>query len=238
MKKKYIVFALILFLGFILTGCEEQKKVNEDALKFKEEYEKMNGKTNANGAEHRTVSISEDNPFVYSSAEEIIKMIDNKESFFVYFGDTLCPWCRSVIEKAIAVSKDYNVKKIYYVKIWDDDHNEILRDVYQLNDDNEPVIKSEGTDGYKELLKKIENVLSDYNLTDSDGNKISTNEKRIYAPNFIFVKKGAADMLVEGISDKQKDSREELTDELLKDEEEIFNEFFEKGSSCSTDEIC
>jgi len=240
MKKKFLIIVLIFFIGFILTGCgkEQNNNKNEDALKFKEEYEKMNGKENASGLKYRTVNISEDNPFVYSSAKEVIGLIENKESFYVYFGDTLCPWCRSVIEKAIAVSKDYNVKKIYYVKIWDDEHNEILRDVYELNDNNEAVIKSEGIPEYKELLKYFDNVLSDYNLTDKSGNKISTNEKRIYAPNFILIKNGVADTLVEGLSDKQKDSREELTEEILKDEEEIFNEFFEKGSSCSVGEKC
>ena len=52
-------------------------------------------------------------------------MIENKETFYVYFGDELCPWCRSVIEKFIEVAKKNDVKKVYYVKIWDDDHNEI-----------------------------------------------------------------------------------------------------------------
>ena len=51
-------------------------------------------------------------------------------------------------------------------------------------------------------------------------------EKRIYALNFIYVEKGIPKKLVDGISSHQNDSREELTDEILKDEEEIFNKFF------------
>ena len=39
--------------------------------------------------------------------------------------------------------------------------------------------------------------------------------------------------MVEGISDKQKDSREELTEEMLEDEEKIFNDFF--VDYCSTE---
>ena len=61
---------------------------------------------------------------------------------------------------------------------------------------------------------------------DKSGNKVQVGEKRIYAPNFIYIKNGKPIKITEGISDKQKDSREELTDEILNDEEELFNEFF------------
>ena len=59
-------------------------------------------------------------------------------------------------------------------------------------------------------------------------------EKRIYAPNYFYISNGKVKKMVEGISDKQKDSREELTDEILKDEEEQFNDLFK--NSC--DENC
>ena len=104
---------------------------------------------------------------------------------------------------------------------------EILRDTYRLNDDNEIELVTEGSKGYKELLKYFANVLSDYTLTDSEGNKISVGEKRIFAPNFIYVQKGKAVKIVEGISSYQENSRSELTDEILKDEEEQFKEFFQ-----------
>ena len=51
-------------------------------------------------------------------------------------------------------------------------------------------------------------------------------EKRIYAPNYIYVSEGKAIRMTTGISDKQTDSREELTDEILDDEEKLFSEFF------------
>ena len=33
----------------------------------------------------------------------------------------------------------------------------------------------------------FDSVLSDYTITDSEGNKVATGEKRIYAPNYIYV---------------------------------------------------
>ena len=63
---------------------------------------------------------------------------------------------------------------------------------------------------------------------------ISTGEKRIYAPNFMYIEKGEIKRLVTGKSELQKDSREELTKEMLEDEDKIFNEFF--VNSC--DDAC
>ena len=211
----------------MLSGCSKS-----DALKFKEEYESLNGKTSSYGSKYREVSIDNDNPFIYSSASEVIDKIDNKESFYVYFGDKQCPWCRSAIEKAVEIAKKYDIKKIYYVNIWDDDHNEILRDKYELNDNNEPVIKDKGTKEYKKLLKYFDNVLKDYTLSDSDDNTVSVGEKRIYAPNFIYIKNGKAVKLIEGTSDLQKDANAKLTKDMLKDEEKQFKTLFSLSKSC------
>ena len=58
--------------------------------------------------------------------------------------------------------------------------------------------------------------------------KISVGEKRIFAPNYIYVEKGTAKKLIAGTSDLQKNSRDELTKEILEDEEKIFQNFFNK----------
>ena len=218
MKKK--IFLLLLGILF-LAGCSNKST-------FKEDYEALNGKENAHGKMHRTITIDEDHPFEEVSAEKIVKMFEGKETFYVYFGDELCPWCRSVIEKFIEVAKKNNIDKVYYVKIWDKDGNEVVRDKYKLNDEGLPVLDKEGTEAYTKLLEYFDNVLSDYNLTDSEGKSVYAGEKRIYAPNFMYVENGVTVKKVEGISEKQKDSRAELTEEILADEERIFNEFFEK----------
>ena len=222
MKRKIIMMLLIVGSLFLATGC-----VSEDAKKFKNDYESVNGKENSSGKVHRTVSILEDNPYTYATAEDIVKKIENKETFYVYFGDKLCPWCRSVIEKSIKVAKENNIKTIYYVPIWDDEGNEILRDRLKVNDEGKIETVKEGTEAYKKLLELLDNVLSDYSLNDKDGKKVETKEKRIYAPNFIYVESGEAKKLIEGISEKQKDAREELSEEILQDEEEIFKSFFQ-----------
>ncbi len=219
--KKYLIVLVLFVMLLGVTGC----KNNKYALEFKEEYESLNGTTNKSGKEHRKINISKNNPFHKVEQKDIVKMIEDKQTFYLYVGDPLCPWCRSVLEKSIEVAKENKVKEIYYIDIWDDDGNEILRDKYELKDGT--LVKTvNGTEEYKKLLEYFDIVLTNYTVSDSDGNKIETGEKRIYAPNFFYIENGKVIKLVEGISDKQKDSREELTKEILDDEQKIFEEFF------------
>ena len=233
MNKK-IILTIILVIGVLtISGCgckkvEEEKKVEptKEALAFKSEYESLNDKEFIEGIKHRTVKIDEFNPFVKVSAKDIVERIENKETFYVYFGDKLCPWCRSTIEKAIEVAKAKGIEKIYYVEIRDDEGKEILRDKYTLNKKNKAVKSQEGTEEYTKLLEYFDSLLADYKLTTSKGKSVKTGEKRIYAPNFIYVEKGTAVRLTTGNSEKQTGAFDELTAEILKDEQDMYEEFF------------
>lgn len=221
MKKVLLTFLLFLSL-FTITGC-----ANKNSKAFKDDYEKLNGTTNKAGKEHRTISIPEDNPFIEVTAEEIVKKIENNETFYVYFGSTLCPWCRSVIESAIRIAKEKQIKTIYYVDIWDDDGKEILRDKYEyINNKLEKTIN--GTDSYYKLLEKFNDLLRDYKVSDPNekDKEVDTGERRIYAPNYFYIKDGKAIKLTNGRTDKLSDPRMELTDEIIKDEEKQFRVFF------------
>ncbi len=223
MKKK-VFLILILFIGLFVTGCSTN---NKDALKFKEEYEKINGdKTSYSDNKYRTLKIDKNNPYVYSSAKEILEKINNKETFYVYFGSSYCPWCRSVIEKSIESAQKNNIKKIYYVDMWNGFHNEILRDTYKLNDENEAIKEKDGTKEYYKLLEKFDNLLEDYTLTTDDGEEVKVGEKRIFAPDFIYVENGVAKRITSATSENQKDADAKLTKEILKDEEKSFDNFF------------
>ncbi len=234
MYKKILVISFVFLSIFLLSGCG--KEDNKKALEFKNDYESLNGKTNASGKEYRSVAISEDNIFVEITEEELLKKIENKETFYIYFGSTLCPWCRSVIEKADFVSKGNGIDVVYYLDIWDDEGNEIFRDKYKLNDKKVPELELEGSEVYKKILELSKDILEDYTLTDSKGNKIQVGEKRIYAPNFIYFLSGKPFRMVTGISSNQNDPREELTDEMLNEEERIFDEFF--SNSCNPNSGC
>ena len=112
--KKVSIVILSLVILISLCGCNKTREATESSLAFKTEYEALNGKENSAGKVHRTVNITDNNPYEKVTPEKLIEMIDNKETFYVYFGDPLCPWCRSVIEKSIEVADQLNIDKIYY----------------------------------------------------------------------------------------------------------------------------
>lgn len=211
MKKFINVFMMGILGLFIVCGCsaEDKKTVLSDAVKFKMEYEELNNvKNEKNGKEYRKLSIDEDNPFVYKSDTDIVEMMDNKETFVVYFGFASCPWCRSVIEQLINVANDLGIDSVYYVDVKE------IRDTMIIDEDGEIVTDKMGTEGYYELLKRMDSVLEDYVLTNDDGEEVMTGEKRIYAPNIVAVVDGEVVQLTDGISDKQDDGYMKLTEEM------------------------
>ena len=220
--KKLLPIILIIISIFTITSC-----TNKNAKAFKEDYERLNGTKNKIGKEHRTINISDNNPFIEVSADEIVEKIDKKETFFVYFGSAICPWCRSVIESAIKIAKEKNIKTIYYVDVWDDDGKEILRDKFEIKD-NQLIKTKNGTDAYYKLLNNFNNLLRDYTIEDPviDDKEYDTGEKRIYAPNFFYIKNGNAIKLTTGKSEKLTDPRGDLTDEIKKEQEDKFRDFF------------
>ena len=229
-KKNLIIYLgvilltiILLILAFSISNNEKTK----NSKKFKESYVSINGKIDDSKNKIRTVRISENNPFVYITGEELVKKINSNETFYVYFGSKYCPWCRSVIEKAIEVANDKNIKTIYYVEIWGKQHEEIFRDKYELLENGALNKVYGGTKAYKKIIKSFENVLEDYTLSKEDGTSYNVGEKRIFAPTFIYVKDGKAVKSTDGTSKKQESAFDKLTKEILDDEEKLFNEFFE-----------
>ena len=202
---------MIILIGVLLVGCSNKEKEVSDSIKFKEEYESINGEVSYGDNTYRELSIDKDNPIIYKSAKDIVEMIDNKETFVVYFGFSTCPWCRSVINNLINVSKDLEIDTIYYVDVKE------IRDVMKLDDDGTIYVSKEGTDEYYDLLDRLNDVLDDYTLTDKENNEVNTNEKRIYAPNIVAIVDGKATKMTTGISDMQENAYMELSDEINKD---------------------
>lgn len=211
--KKILIIILFIMSLFIFTGC-----TSEDAKKFKTEYESLNGTTREkDGKTIRTITINKNNPIVYSSAKEINKKIDNKETFVVYFGFSDCPWCRSVVPTLIEAANDLNIKTIYYVDVKD------IRDVLAIGDTGRVEQRNKGDEYYYKLLEKFDNLLEDYIIYDYDNNEVNTNEKRIMAPTVISVVKGKGTELTTGISEKQKDGYQKLTESMKKETYKKFN---------------
>lgn len=214
MKDNKLFIIIVTVLAAIVLVLNIQKVISNnsqtDGIKFKEEYEKLNGKKNDQGKKYREITIDSKNKMVYKTTEEVLNLIDKKKSFVLYFGFDICPWCRSVVPTLASISKELN-QEVYYIDVKD------IRDTFELDDDNKPKLVKKGSKDYSKLLEKLEPVLEDYTLTDSDNNEIKVGEKRIYAPSIVSVIDGKAKELTTGISDKQTDGYMKLTKEMEKD---------------------
>lgn len=230
---------IVTVLAAIVLVLNIQKVISNnsqtDGIKFKEEYEKLNGKKNDQGKKYREITIDSKNKIIYKTTEEVLDLIDKKKSFVLYFGFDTCPWCRSVVPTLASISKELN-QKVYYIDVKD------IRDSYELDDDNKPKLIKKGSKDYSKLLEKLEPVLEDYTLTDSDNSKIEVGEKRIYAPNIISVINGEAKELTTGISDKQTEGYMKLTKEMEKETynkiKKVLKQVKDKNSTCDLDKGC
>lgn len=236
-KNKVIRNLSIIFIAVatILSSIIMYNKMtNTDAYKFKKEYESINGKKNKIGKKNRTVHISINNQIKYSNAKQIIKKIDKGETFVVYFGFSECPWCRSMIENLLEVSKKKNIDKIYYVNILNIRDEKIL-------ENGKVITKKKGDISYNKLVEKLSSVLSEYEIKDKDGNKIKTGTKRIYAPNLVAVVNGKVESMEDGISPHEKNPYKKLTKKInneSKKEIECLLKCLEKENVCVEKTSC
>lgn len=213
-----IISSILLIILFIISIYNINNKLTAtDAIKFKMEYESINNKTREkDGKKIRKLNISTDNPFIYKSEDELIEMINNKETFIVYFGFNDCPWCRSIVPSLINAAKDLNLDKIYYVDVKN------IRDTLELDENNNVITSKKSSKSYYKLVNLLDNVLDDYILTSESGEEINTGKKRIYAPNIVSIKNGKALEMKTGISEDQTDPYMKLTKKMKNDSYNAF----------------
>lgn len=227
------LMTLALILGVLAVRNKDENEVlKSDAARFKEEYEALNGTMNDNNKmNYPIVEVNEDNPIVYKTDDEVVEFLENGTGI-IYFGFSSCPWCRTMVPRLLKAAESTSLGEIIYVDI------QHIRDTLTLDDNDQVVVSNEGTNGYKEILKKLDKVLEPYYLTNSKGKKIDTNEKRLYAPTVITVKNGEIlDIHVDTLS-TQKSGYQALTQ---KEEEELFGIYQKmilKMMDSSCDESC
>ncbi len=170
------IFIVVLFAIYSLTG-------NEDALKFKKDYESLNNTIrSSDGAKYNDVDIPKKNPIKYISATEAVDIIKNKKGI-IYFGANWCPWCRNAVEVLFKAAKQKKVDTIYYLDM------DTAKNTWEIKD-GKAVKTEQEKEGYYELLNLLSPILSDYVLKDENGLSYNTGEKRIYMPLVIAVNGG------------------------------------------------
>ena len=109
-----VMCAVLVALAYLrLVG---NNNVTEDSIKFKEEYEELNGKEATLDRKYKELDIEEDNPIKYSNYDEIIDVIKNKTGI-IYLGFPECPWCRTALPVLFDAAKENKIDTIYYLNI-------------------------------------------------------------------------------------------------------------------------
>ncbi len=232
-----VVAMLILLCVVILKYDDIIKKSTDveekmDALQFKEDYEKLNGEVNPNNDKnYPKVEIDENNPVKYSTADEIVEVLE-KGTGIIYLGYPKCPWCRNAVPVLLQAASDAEVDNIYYIDMYDE------RDSYTVKEDGTLVKSKNGTEGYQKLLKALDGILDEYYVTDLDGQEIDTNEKRIYVPLVVFVKDGEIIGSHADTVESQKDPYVLLNDEQREELYEIYDKYIHEMLNDLCDERC
>ncbi len=227
-KNKIIVVLIIILtmcvIGFCIYSVINKKdNVESDAIKFRQEYMELNDKVNENtGKPYVNVTISETNTVKYADEDEIVDILNNRTGI-IYFGYKTCPWCRSLLPTLTKIAEENN-ETIYYLDIYD------IRSSFELKDNSVNKVK-DGSSGYYKILRLLDSYLEDFYLTDDEGNKFDTKEKRLYAPTVVAVSNGEVKSIHVGTVSSQESAYDKLTNEQTKELEEIIEKLIDSKNS-------
>ena len=216
---KVVLLAILVLVGALAVYLNtKEEKYTADEIKFKEEYESLNGKKTTSGKEYLNVEILKDNNIQYKTLKEINEIIDG--TGVIYFGFPECPWCRNAIPLILEAAKEVGISEIYYCNA-KDERNELY-----LDENGNIITKKEGSEDYNTLLLKLKDTLSVY------GGLNDENLKRLYFPTLLVVKDGEVLAFHEGTLDTQLDPYQGLSAE---DKEKLQDIFVNKINKIATD---
>ncbi len=242
MKLKKILLIIIpiivvLISVFLVFKFISSNKNITDAVKFKNEYESLNGKETEFGRKYKTVEISKNNPIKYIDYDKLYEILDSDG--IIYLGYSKCQECRVAIEVLLDVAKANNVDKVYYLDMENERDSYIVEDGKLVLSKDLDGNENKGTDNYFKLLEKLDEYLSDYIVMVED-KKYEVGEKRIFTPSFIFVKNGKILGIEVSIVGSELEEDQELTkeeyDELFSTYEDYILDIY--GSACTTGTLC
>lgn len=221
-----IVVVGICTLAIINHEKELKEQKTSDAIKFKEEYESLNGTVSASNNTFPTVTLPEESTLKYITEAEAVEILKNEKGV-IYFGFNKCPWCRTMVTSLVNASKEYEVP-LYYLDILD------IRDNFEVVEGELKKTK-EGTEAYYEILKLLDSKLEDYIIMDGE-KKYETKEKRLYAPTVVAVDNGKIKKFHVGTVESQKSGFDILNEREQKELDKIFTEIVRSiaTNSCSS----
>ncbi len=215
---------IIILLGSLITYLvinfnKKEYIVTEESLKFQKEYQDLNGKTNDNKKEYLKVELAENAPIIYTTYEEIFKILENGTGV-IYFGFPECPWCRNLIPVLTTSAMEYKLDKIYYLNNRED------RNTLSLTKKGKVKTDKEGSKEYLKLVDLLKEYLPAYKGLNDDS------IKRLYFPTVLFVKDGKIIGIQESLESYSKrvdgDPYKPMTKEEQQELTNIFKDYYQK----------
>lgn len=212
-----VIIVVIGVIGYLIYKNNSEDKteytITNDSLKFKEEYESLNGKDTGYNQTHQTLDIKSYNPMLYSNYNEIFEILE-KGTGIIYFGFPECPWCRNLVPVLVSSALESKVDKIYYLNIKAD------RNTLTLTKKGKIKTEKQGNENYLKLV----DILKDY-LPAYDGLNDET-IKRIYLPTVVFVKDGKVIGVQESLESYQKRVENNPFDPMTEAEQKELSDIF------------
>lgn len=220
-----VIFLLSSYLIYTFVDSETENIVTNEEIRFKEEYESLNGKYNEYSKRYYLdMEIIENSNVEYKEANEIIEILKDGTGV-IYFGFPECPWCRNLVPVLVNKLSEYNVP-FYYYNAYD------IRDTKHLDENNNIVTTKEGTAEYYEIVKILGNFLGEY-----EGLNDST-IKRLYFPTVVFVKDGKIIATHIGTVDSQLDPSVALNEKQVEELSSILEQGIVKTFDIVCDQNC
>ncbi len=223
-KLRILILGSILIIGVAL-GVYQAIRVNNketDAIKFKAEYESINGQENSSNKNYATLDVNKDNPMIYADYDKVFEVLNG--TGVIFFGFKECPWCRTAIPVLLEAAKEIGIDKIYYLNNLDS------RDVKKL-ENGQIITEKEGTAEYYKLLDKLGTEYTE-EYTGLDDASI----RRLYFPTVLVVKDGKIISSIVGTVDSQTDPYVSLTESQKNELKNNYIENMKKTLLC--DQSC
>ena len=240
-RKIFLGIILLLLISMIVIGIvvfrdkqEEQSRNggNAEGLIFKNEYESLNNVVHGkDGRTIKEITINANNPVDIISEEEAVSLLESGTGI-LYFGFPDCPWCRSMLPVLLQTLDNMSIDKLYYLNISN------IRDTLSLGEKNKVEVAEEGTPGYYKIIKLMDSVLEPYYLTNEEGKKIDTKEKRLMAPTVVGIKDGKITSIHVGTVESQESGYDDLSTEQQEELANIFMELVRTVYEVDCDEAC
>lgn len=212
-----IVISILIILGIMVVGLislfNDKQKISGDSLKFKEEYEILNGKYYEEGnIITSNLEIKKDNPFIYVNDFDILEKL-TKGTHIIYFGNPECGWSRRVVPVLTSFAERNSIETIYY---------------YNFSN-LEKLVLDENKDKIK-LYNNILNIIKDYNKDET----LDT----ILTPVIFFIKDGSIIGSHYKLVENYMNYNVELSDEQIEELMDIYQVHYDNIISQACEEDC